>query len=234
MRPVTMKAFTVLGLAAALSLGATLSLSGCVTLLPKEKPAQLYRFSYDPASLGKDSDVSQAPLTPTATPLALSIVMFPQASSGDRVLTSENNQLSYVADSRWAVPAQVLFNEAVADGFARAGHGLELEARGPGAAAFRLELNVRKFETDYRHGTAMVAVDMDARMVRLSDHAIVGQRYVTADVGVPRNDMSDMVEAYNKATTQAVMALIDFSQETIATGNDAVTNPAPGQVPVAK
>jgi len=229
-----MKAFTVLGLVASLSLGATLSLSGCVTLLPKEKPAQLYRFSYDPASLGKDSDVSQAPLTPTATPLALNVVVFPQASAGDRVLTSENNQLSYVADSRWAVPAQVLFNEAVADGFARAGHGLELEARGPGAAAFRLELNVRKFETDYRHGTAMVAVDMDARMVRLSDHAIVGQRYVTADVGVPRNDMSDMVEAYNKATTQAVMALIDFSQETIATGNDAVTNPAPGQVPVAK
>ena len=234
MRLVTMKAFTVLGLAAALSLGATLSLSGCVTLLPREKPAQLYRFSYDPASLGKDNDVSQAPVSPTPIPLALSIVMFPQASSGDRVLTSENNQLSYVADSRWAVPAQVLFNEAVSDGFARAGRGLQLEAHGPGAATYRLELNVRKFETDYHRGKAMVAVDMDARLVRLTDHAIVGERYVTADVGMPRNDMSDMVEAYSKATTQAVIALIDFSHESIATGNDVVANPAPGQVPVAK
>jgi cholesterol transport system auxiliary component len=219
---------TVLGLAATLSLG------GCVTLLPKQKPVQLYRFSYDPASLGKDADVSQAPLTATPTPLALSVMAFPQASAGDRVLTSENNQLSYVADSRWAVPAQVLFNEAISDGFARAGHGLQLESRGPGAATYRLELNVRKFETDYHHGKAMVAVDLDARLVRLTDHVIVGQRYVTADVGVQRNDMSDMVEAYNKAITQAVIGLVDFSQETIATGSDAVTNPAPGQVPVAK
>ena len=234
MRPVTMKTFAVFGLAAALSLGATLSLTGCVTLLPKEKPVQLYRFSYDPASLGKDADVSQAPLSPTPVPLAMSVVTFPQASAGDRVLTSENNELSYVADSRWAVPAQVLFNEAVNEGFARAGRGLQLEAHGPGAASFRLELNVRKFETDYHHGRSMVAVDIDVRMIRLSDHAIVGQRYITADVGVARNDMGDMVEAYNKATTQAVMALIDFSQDAIATGNDAVRNPSPGQVPVAK
>ena len=228
MRSVPMKAFVAAGLLAMLSLG------GCVTLLPKQKPVNLYRFSYDPASLGKDAEVRQAPLTATPTPLALNVVVFPQASSGDRVLTSENNQLSYVADSRWAVPAQVLFNEAVSDGFARAGRGLQLETRGPGAAAYRLELNVRKFETDYHHGKAMVAVDMDARLIRLSDHAIVGQRYVTADVGVPHNDMTDMVEAYNKATTQAVMGLIDFSQETIATGGDAVSNPSPGQVPVAK
>ncbi len=226
-----MKGFVAFG--AGLGLVAALSLGGCVTLLPKQKPVQLYRFSYDPASLGKDT-VSQAPLAPTPVPLALNIVTFPQASSGDRVLTSENNQLSYIADSRWAVPAQVLFNEAISDGFARAGRGLQLEARGPGAATYRLELNVRKFETDYHRGKAMVAVDMDARIIRLSDHAIVGQRYVTADVGLQHNDMTDMVEAYNKATTQAVMTLVDFSQETLATTNDAVANPAPGQVPVAK
>ncbi len=229
-----MKALIALGLATSLSLGATLSLTGCVTLLPKQKPVQLYRFSYNPASLGKDSEVSQVPLTPTPIPLAMSVIAFPQASSGDRVLTSENSQLSYVADSRWAVPAQVLFNEAISDGFARAGRGLEVEARGPGSASYRLELNVRKFETDYRRGKAMVAVDMDARLVRLSDHAIVGQRYVTADVGLQHNDMTDMVEAYNKATTQAVLALVDFTQETLATTNDAVANPVPGQVPVAK
>ena len=222
-----LKATLVLGLAA-------LSLGGCVTLLPKQKPVNLYRFSYDPASLGKDNEVRQAPLTSTPVPVALSIAMFPQASSGDRVLTSENDQLSYVADSRWAVPAQVLFNEALSDGFARAGRGLELETHGPGAASFRLELNVRKFETDYHRGKAMVAVDMDARIVRLADHAIVAQRYVTADVGLQRNNMTDMVEAYNKATTEAVMTLIDFTQESLATGNDAVPNPNPGQVPVAK
>jgi len=223
-----MKPLILAGLAASLSLG------GCVTLLPKQKPVQLYRFSYDPASLGKDAEVPSAPAAPVAIPLALSIAAFPQASSGDRVLTSENNQLSYVADSRWAVPAQVLFNEAISDGFARAGRGIELEARGPGAANYRLELDVRKFETDYRRGKAMVAVDMDARIIRMTDHAIVGQRYVTADVGLQHNGMTDMVEAYNKATTQAVIALVDFAHETIATSGDAVPNPAPGQVPVAK
>lgn len=218
----------------ALGLLALLPLGGCVTLLPKQKPVNLYRFSYDPAALGKDNGVRPAPQNPTVIPVALNIVMFPQASAGDRVLTSENDQLSYVADSRWAVPAQVLFTEALSDGFARAGRGLELETRGPGAAAYRLELDVRKFETDYHHGKAMVCVDMDARIVRISDHGIVGQRYVTADVGLQHNNMTDMVEAYDKATTEAVMTLIDFTQQSIATSNDAVANPAPGQVPVAK
>jgi cholesterol transport system auxiliary component len=228
MRRVTIKTFAALGLLASLSLG------GCVTLLPKQKPVNLYRFSYDPSSLGKESGVRQAPLNQTVIPVALNVVMFPQASAGDRVLTSENNQLSYVAESRWAVPAQVLFTEALSDGFARAGQGLELETHGPGAANFRLELNVRKFETDYHHGRATVRVDMDARLVRISDHGIVGQRYVTADVSLPHNNMTDMVEAYDKATTEAVMSLIDFTQASIATSNDAVVNPAPGQVPVAK
>ena len=91
---------------AAVGLLALLPLAGCVTLLPKQKPVNLYRFSYDPVALGKDNGARPAPPAAAVIPVALNIVMFPQASSGDRVLTSENNELSYVADSRWAVPAR--------------------------------------------------------------------------------------------------------------------------------
>lgn len=210
-------------------------LSGCVTLLPKQQPVQLYRFGYDPASLGKDGEVSQRTLTPAPTALALGQVSFPQEASGDRILTSENNEISYVGASRWAVPAQVLFNEALSDGFSRAGNGLRLEPRGPSTAPFRIDLNVRRFETDYRRGKATVSVDMDARLIRVADHSIVSERFITADIGLQHNDMNDMVEAYDKATTQAILTLIEFCTETTASTNpDTAPTVLPGQVPVAK
>ncbi|HVZ30448.1 MAG TPA: ABC-type transport auxiliary lipoprotein family protein [Asticcacaulis sp.] len=201
-------------------------LSGCVNVLPKAEPIQLYRFAYAPETLeqGKNA-VTLAPRAADGTMAAVNIgdIRFPQEAESDRVLTTEGNAISYVAGSRWAAPARQLFVQAVSEGFARSGTTVRLDPRGPAQAAYRLDLNVHHFESAYKHGRPTVSIALDAQVVRLSDRAVVGQRFITADVGVRRNDMSMMADAYNEATTQAVMAMVAFTQETVA------ANPVPDQ-----
>ena len=86
-----------------------LALSGCISLLPKSKPAQLYRFGAAPAA------------APAATPHAIAVFRtngsFQGEAADDRILTVTGGKAAYIAESRWVAPADVLFNEAVANAF---------------------------------------------------------------------------------------------------------------------
>lgn len=217
--------------AAFVTLGLGVGLSGCINVLPKTKPVQLYRFSYAPASIGKEA--APAPGT-VLTPVNLGQIDFPQEASGDRVTTTEANEVTYVAGSRWAAPAKQLFSEAVREGFSRSATTVRLDPRGPVATQYRLDLSVHKFESAYARGKPTVMIAMDARVIRLSDRAVVGQRYVTAEVPVRRNDMSMMAEAYDTATSKAVAELVGFTQETVAANplpDTKVTVPPPPPPP---
>ncbi len=199
------------------ALAAALALSGCISVGPKMKPVQMYRFGFTPAML--DPGTPSAPPATGMPPVGvvLGTVTFPQDSSGDRVTTVEGNEVSYVAQARWAAPTQELFNEAVSEGFARDATSVRLEARGPSAAGYRLDITVRQFETVYTHNKPTVSIALDARIIRLDDKTVVGQKFITSAIGVGHNDMSMMADTYNQATTQAVAALIGFTQDTMAT-----------------
>ncbi len=188
-----------------------LGLSGCINVLPKTKPVTLYRFAFTPP------EGRSAPLS-AALPVALSLgaIEFPQDSAGDRVTTVEDNEISYVAQARWTAPAQALFNEAVSTGYARSGGQVRLDTRGLTMAPYRLDVVVRKFETDYSHNKPTVSVALDARIIRMSDKAVVGQKFITEEVATKRNNMQVMVDGYNSATTAAVGDLIAFSETTLA------------------
>ncbi|MFT4075263.1 MAG: ABC-type transport auxiliary lipoprotein family protein [Asticcacaulis sp.] len=200
-------------------LGAAIALTGCVTLLPKTKPAQLYRFGYTPELVEQKAvaagtagrAVGMAP-----TGIVFGTVTFPQDSAGDRIMTVEGSQVSYIAEARWTSAASGLFKDAISTGFARGGQTVTLEPRGPTAANFRLDISVRKFETDYTRNRPTVSIALDARLIRLSDRLVVGQKFISADIAVRKNDMSLMSEGYNQATTQVVTSLIDFSEDALA------------------
>ena len=194
-------------ISAVLSLG----LSGCINVLPKTKPVTLYRFGYAPPE-------GQAAAPTAAIPVALSLgsIQFPADSGGDRVTTVEDNEISYVAQARWTAPAQALFNDAVSEGFARSGGQVRLDTKGVTLAPYRLDVAVRKFETVYTRNKPTVSVALDARIIRMSDKAVVGQKFITEEIATKRNNMEVMVDAYNSATTAAVSDLIAFSQATLA------------------
>jgi cholesterol transport system auxiliary component len=200
-------------------LGAALALTGCVTLLPKTKPAQLYRFGYTPELVEQKAEAAGTAGAVGKTPVGIvfGTVTFPQDSAGDRIVTVEGSEVAYVAEARWTSGAAGLFKDAISTGFARGGQTVTLEPRGPTAANFRLDISVRKFETDYTRNRPTVSVALDARLIRLSDRMVVGQKFISADVAVRKSDMSLMADGYNQATTQVVSGLIAFSEEALAT-----------------
>jgi len=130
--------------AAALTLA--LGLGGCITLFPKEKPAQLYRF-----------DVS-LPAAPAAAggPISVRVgaVDFDAAASGDRMLTVDGDEVAYVDGGRWESPASELFEQSVWHAFNTAGGRVRLVGPGPGKADYRLILEVSRFEARYVNGPA--------------------------------------------------------------------------------
>lgn len=199
-------------------LGAALALTGCVTLLPKTKPAQLYRFGYTPELVEQKAQAAGTADAVGKTPVGIvfGTVTFPQDSAGDRIVTVEGSEVAYVAEARWTSGAAGLFKDAISTGFARGGQTVTLEPRGPTAANFRLDISVRKFETDYTRNRPTVSVALDARLIRLSDRMVVGQKFISADVAVRKSDMSLMADGYNQATTQVVSGLIAFSEEALA------------------
>lgn len=200
-------------------LGVAVALTGCVTLLPKTKPAQLYRFGYTPEMVEQKAEAAGTAgravgMAPTG--IVFGTVTFPQDSAGDRIMTVEGSEVAYVAEARWTSAASGLFKDAISTGFARGGQTVTLEPRGPTAANFRLDISVRKFETDYKRNRPTVSVALDARLIRLSDRMVVGQKFISADIAVRKSDMSLMADGYNQATTQVVTSLIDFSEDALA------------------
>lgn len=212
---------------AAIALGMTLSLGGCVNVLPKVKPVQLYRFGYQPELAGKKADAAP-PSTSKPIGLILGNITYPPASAGDQVLTVDGNEVAYIGQVRWASSASSLFSAAVSEGFARSGGTVELEPRGPSAAIYRLDLSVRRMEVSYTRNHPTVSIGVDARILRLTDRAVMGERYVSADVAVRHNDMSLIADAYNQATTQVVTGLIDFADNTLVNAPPPAP-PASGQ-----
>ena len=192
------------GLALALSVG----LAGCITLFPKATPVQLYRF-----------DAAVQPMQSSGHGFGVRTGMsdFDPASSGDRILTINGDEVAYVADGRWAVPASQLFDEAVAHGFDAPGDAARLVAPGQATKAeYRLRLQVIHFEARYTSGPTApptIVVTVRATLDRQSDLGLVGTQEFEAQVPASENRVGPMVAAYDAATSKVVGDLVTWVDE---------------------
>ena len=177
------------------------ALSGCISLFPKSKPASMYRFG--------DADVS----APKGPPGAMFGVLkapsaFTRAAAGDRILTSTNGEVAYIAGARWVSPAFILFEEAVARAFENDPGRARLIGRGEVAKAdLVLRLEVRTFETDYLNGPKAapeVVVRVRGVLSRNSDRALVGDQIFEAKVKAADNRVSAIVPAYDQAVAKVL------------------------------
>ena len=193
------------------ALGAcALALSGCISLLPKSKPAQLYRFGAAPAA-------APAPAKPNAVAVFRTNGSFQGESSDDRILTVTGGKAAYIAESRWVAPAEILFNEAVANAFD--GSPIRLIARGQqGRFAYALRTDVRSFEVRYDQGAnaaPTIVVRLHAALTK-TDQSSVGEQDFEARVPAADNRVGEIVAAYNKAVTDVVGKLVTWT-EAVAT-----------------
>jgi cholesterol transport system auxiliary component len=183
------------GLALALAMG------GCVTLFPKAKPVQLYRF-------GEDAAVSPgvaggAPLIVLYAPTS-----FTAAAAGDRILTATGRQTAYISDARWVSAAAVLFDEAETRALSTPGGGVQLLRRGQAATApLSLRLDVETFEARYDDGPGAaptVVVTVAGELTRLTDRKIVGARTFEVRKPAAGNRVGAIVEAFDGATADVL------------------------------
>jgi cholesterol transport system auxiliary component len=177
------------------------SLSGCISLFPKTKPVGLYRFGQADVAVTKGPPGAMFGVlkAPTA---------FTRSSAGDRILTSTNGEVAYIADARWVSPAFVLFEEATARAFENDPGRARLIGRGEVAkAGLVLRLEVRTFEADYVNGPKAapeVVVRVRGVLNGNQDRALVGDQVFEARVKAADNRVSAIVPAYDQAVAKVL------------------------------
>lgn len=184
-----------------------ISLSGCISVFPKSKPSTLYRFG--------EADVRAAKGPPGAMFGVLKAPSaFTRAAAGDRILTSANGEVAYIADARWVSPAFVLFEEAVARAFQNDPGRARLIGRGEVAKAdLVLRLEVRTFEADYVDGPKAapeVVVRVRGVLNRNSDRTLVGDQVFEARVKAADNRVSAIVPAYDQAVGKVLGEVVTW------------------------
>ena len=184
---------------------ATLCLSGCISLLPKSKPAQLYRFGVGAAGpaparvAGQSFTVRAASLT------------FERAAASDRILTVNGDETAYIAGSRWVTSAASLFDAAMTGAFERSQGPARLLASGePAVADYTLKVDVRTFEARYVQGAGSaptIVVEAYAALVKRGD--LTDQsRLFRAEAPATSNSLSAIAAAFDQAVGKVLDQMV--------------------------
>jgi cholesterol transport system auxiliary component len=189
-------------LAGALAL--PLLLGGCISVFPKGKPVQMYRFGEQVAP----------PAAPAAVPplVQKGPTLFPPATGGDRILTVRGSQSAYIAGARWVAPASSLFDAALSRAFDAPGSPRLVSRGEPLAAPSTLRLDVRTFEA--RYPGPVVRVQVRASLVRNQDRMLIGEKMFDAQVPAADNRQGAIVAAFDQAVGQVVAAVRDWTAAT--------------------
>jgi cholesterol transport system auxiliary component len=208
--------------------GMALALGGCISLLPKSKPVRLYRFDLPPvtaapaaapAPSGQGAGAAQ-PDGQAAAGVFWSNGSFEREAAGDGILTTTGERVAYIADARWAAPAEILFDQAVFAAFDRDQGHVRLVSRGaPSATDFVLRVDVRDFETRYEkglHAAPTVRIRIHATMTRDRQRTLVSDEDFEATAPAGSNRVSAIVAAYDKALGDVLGRLVEWTNQKTA------------------
>lgn len=199
--------FRILG-AAALAL----CLSACVSLLPKTKPADLYRFGQPSAAESGADTVNTGKVG-----VFRANSLFPREAGGDRMLTVTSGKVAYVAETRWVAPATTLWDQAVLAAFDADPGRVRLISRGePASVTYQLRLDVRNFEARYDRGPKVaptVVVRVRAAMTSSGSRGLVGERIFERQVKASENRVSAIVPAYDEAVAGVLKDIVAWTNE---------------------
>jgi len=208
------------------------SLDGCVSLLPKTKPAQLYRFGaegtrqLEACSMGA---AVEGPSDAKKIGVVLGQIGFPRASTSDGILTVTGDQMAYIAGARWVAPARTLFQEAVGRAFGHEGKAVQIVQVGDvGAASAVLRIDVTAFEVRYQQpqqSTPIATVAIDARLTR-SDGSVMDQRTFSTLEPAASNTVSAIVHAFDMATSHILTDVVAWSDQEVSQAGAAAPAPA--------
>jgi cholesterol transport system auxiliary component len=185
---------------------AALALGGCISLFPKAKPAQLYRFG---------ADIPPAAAAPRHTTVVKGIVDFEEAAATDRMLTSDGDTVAYIAGARWVASAPTLFDEALDRTFQNTPSAPLLVRRSRALAdALVLTLDVSTFETRYTGGASpTVVIELKADLIRPRNRETAAEKVFRVEKPASENRVSAIVQAYDAAVTQILVDLAAWTAQ---------------------
>ena len=194
----------------ALAAIACLALGGCISLFPKTKPAQLYRFDGDPLQ-------ASAVMPPaSARVIARGDLRFETAASADRMLTVTGSDTAYIAGARWVSPAPVLFEESLIRAFESGGGPRLAEGGSTVHATEVLNLDVQTFDTRYDQGekaAPQVVVQVRAQLLRATDRTVIGEQLFTSTQRAEDNRVGPIVQAYDAAVHDVLGKLVAWTSQ---------------------
>ncbi|MBV8681621.1 MAG: membrane integrity-associated transporter subunit PqiC [Caulobacteraceae bacterium] len=196
-----------LTLALALSLVAGV-LAGCISLLPKETPVQLYRFEYEPAA-PVSRPVAGAPFTVRAMMSAFTL-----GAAGDKILTVHGDTVSYIDSGRWVAPANSLMEEAVHAAFFARGPANLFARSEIGPSDYRLTVAVPTFEARYLGEPSeppTIVVEMTASLEKIGDVSSRREKVFSAQMRAQSNSVRSIVDAFDGAVTQVLNQLVAWT-----------------------
>ena len=196
-----------------------MNLGGCVSLLPKTKPAQLYRFGVDQAlpSGGVPNVAAAGPSNIDKIGVVLGHIEFPRASTSDGILTVTGDRTAYIAGARWVAPARLQFQEAVERAFeADAKRTQIINVGDVGAAGAVLRLDVLSFEARYAEvgGPPTIVISLSARLTR-SDGKVLDQREFSVSVPADADRISAIVKAFNDGTSKMLSNIVSWTDQEV-------------------
>jgi cholesterol transport system auxiliary component len=187
-----------------------LALSGCISLLPKSKPSQLYRFG---------ASAAEASPRESAVGVFLAHGLFPSEAASDRILTIDGGKAAYIARSRWVAPASLLWIEAVHGAFDADPGRVRLNVRGQASKSeYVLRLDVRNFEARYENGvdSAPTVVVRVRGVMSKMDMSKVTEQIFEVKAPASSNRVGAIVAAYDKAVTDVLGQIVAWTNANIA------------------
>lgn len=198
--------------AAMAAMAALAALSGCISLLPKEKPVQLYRFGIETPQPAATANIS-ARVTMRAAPTS-----FQRAAAADLILTVSGDQTAYLGGVRWVTDARDLFDAAVTRAFQGTPGPARLLARGePAAADYVLKLDVRLFEVRYDRGLGTrptVVVEVYAALVGHKQNTDGVSRVFHAEAPASSNAVHAIAAAFDSAVGTVLGEIVHWVEAT--------------------
>jgi cholesterol transport system auxiliary component len=173
-------------------------------MLPKARPAQLYRFG----------EARTTPAAPSRSRFTVQMlpIDFDRASAGDLILTVSGDEAAYIKGARWVTSASSEFEGAVATTFAGDQGAAHLMAHGEVVRPdVQLKLSVRRFEARYTHGRTAppdIVVELYAALSRADDRTLVGERTFTASIPASDDRMGAIAQAFNQAVGQVLGEMV--------------------------
>lgn len=197
--------------AVAAALCLPLALGGCISLFPKAKPVQLYRFGADLPPAAASASIASPVIVQRGE------IAFPPAAAADQILTVTGQETAYVAAARWVSPAALMFEAAVSHAFDAPGAPRLVERGEPLKAATNLRLDVRAFEVRYDAGPSSsptVVVQVRATLIRNADRTLVAEKMFDVRQPASDNRVGAIVQAFNAAVGQTVGGIRDWTAAT--------------------